>query len=384
MTKSLQEKYEEVIIGLGCDYCVIPHDYKTAKFKIDTHGKKVCNYCEHHHQKKFKGLKQLKEDINLKTNEKIGVMVSGSKDGLFAWMILCDLIGSDKVIAFNHHKTGLVHDLAYKNIINASKILNSKLVVIKDNEFLLRFKNNLEAFFKSPDPSMVRVALCAGCRYGITGNLYNIADSNYNITKFVSAASYLELAPFKNELLKEKGNGNSKYGLIRGLAENVNYNFSNNIEIILKDDNLEYKSKAGSEKKIASEFHNYQLFDLDDYIANDPEKYERAVKKRLGWERPDKSWHFDCIIEDFKDFFYYGLLGYTENEFRLSQMIRYNLLSRDEAIKEIYLYRKKMKTSLNIIIKHLELLDLLYLKKDFINFYNKSQYFNPKNIDQQL
>lgn len=137
-------------------------------------------------------------------------MVSGGKDGLYAWMTLCEMYGGDRVIAFNYHKTGIVHELAYQNILNASKILNSELVIVKDDEFLPRFKNNLESFFKNPDPAMVRVALCTGSRYGITGELYETAYSKYKMTQFVSAASYLELAPFKGELLKEKGNGNSK------------------------------------------------------------------------------------------------------------------------------------------------------------------------------
>ena len=50
---------------IGCDYCVIPHDYKTAEFKIDNKGKKICNYCEKHVIQEFKGLDQLKKDIDL-------------------------------------------------------------------------------------------------------------------------------------------------------------------------------------------------------------------------------------------------------------------------------------------------------------------------------
>ena len=219
------------------------------------------------------------------------------------------------------------------------------------------------------------VALCAGCRYGITGNLYRLADEKYKIKKFVSAASYLELAPFKAELLKEKGNGNNKYGLLKGLIENEKYNFDDNIEIILNDDDLAYKSISNGKKTISHEFKNYKLFDLDDYIENNPDEYEKAVTERLSWKRPEKSWHFDCIIEEFKDFFYYGTLGYTENEFKLSQMIRYNLISRDDALKEIYHYRNKMKNSLKTILQLLDELHLSYLNDEFIQFFKNSKYY---------
>ena len=363
---------------VGCDYCVIPHDYKTAEFKIDNKEKRICNYCEKHVTQEFKGLNQLKKDIDLQDNEKIGIMVSGGKDGLYAWMTLCEMFGGDRVVAFNHHKTGIVHDLAYHNIINASKILNSELVVVKDDDFLSRFKNNLESFLKNPDSAMVRVALCAGCRYGITGELYENAYSKYKISKFVSAASYLELAPFKGELLKEKGNGNSKYGLIRGLAENVNYNFPDNIEIILRDDNLEYKAKNKKGKILSQEFSKYQLFDFDNYVPNNPQKYEETVKQKLNWKRPERSWHFDCLVETFKDFFYYGLLGYTETEFKLSQMIRYKLLTREEALDQLESYYATMDNSIDNIIDLLESMDMEYLKDDVIKFYNNSKYFRKK------
>jgi len=317
-----------------CDYCVLPLNYKGAHFSLDEFGKRKCNFCMNHTEKCFKGKEALLNDIDLEKNEKIGIMVSGGKDGLFAWMTLCDLFGSENVIAFNYHKTGLVHPLAVQNIKNASKLLNSQVVIVEDKDFKERFKKKLKAFLKKPDPALVRVALCSGCRYGITGKLYEYANSKYNIKKFVSAASYLELAPFKNELLKEKGNGNSKYGLIKGLGENPAYNFDQNIEIILRDDNLTYKIKSNY-TGVKSNFSNYKLIDFDDYFPNNPSYYEKEVKKRLNWNCPKNSWRFDCIIESFKDFFYYGLLGYTETDYKISEMIRYKLIDSNEGLKQI-------------------------------------------------
>ena len=169
--------------NIGCDFCVTPDHYKTAHFTTLKNGKQICNYCKNHVRKQFKGIKQLKEDINLKEGEKIGVMVSGGKDGLYAWMTLCNIFGPENVIAFNHHKSGLVHPFAYENLLNASRILKSQLIIVEDNDFIIRFRKNLEAFVKKPDPAMTRVALCAGCRYGITGNLYRLADEKYKIKK---------------------------------------------------------------------------------------------------------------------------------------------------------------------------------------------------------
>lgn len=49
----------------------------------------------------------------------------------------------------------------------------------------------------------------------------------------------------------------------------MNYNFLHNIEVILRDDNLEYKAQN----------RNYHLFDFDNYLPNDSQKYEKAVKE---------------------------------------------------------------------------------------------------------
>lgn len=70
--------------NIGCNFCVIPGHYKIAHFTILKKGKQqLCSYCKNHVRKQFKGIKQLKGDINLKEGEKIGVMISGGKDGLY-------------------------------------------------------------------------------------------------------------------------------------------------------------------------------------------------------------------------------------------------------------------------------------------------------------
>ncbi len=56
-------------------------------------------------------------------------------------------------------------------------------------------------------------------------------------------------------------------------------------------------------------------------------------------------------------------------------MIRYNLISRDDALKEIYHYRNKMKNSLKTILQLLDELHLSYLNDEFIQFFKNSKYY---------
>ena len=118
---------------------------------------------------------------------------------------------------------------------------------------LPRFKKNLEALLKRPSPEMVRVALCAGCRYGISEALY-VKGSEMGIRKYVSAASYLELAPFKEELLAERGWGDETRGLLQGLKVNDDYNFGDNLVYILRDHQYKYKGKLSSEANRVTNF----------------------------------------------------------------------------------------------------------------------------------
>jgi len=358
-----------------CDTCIIPSNYEGVSI-VEQAKKRTCNFCFNLNKKAFKGEEAFLADLALNDNEIIGITVSGGKDSVYVWKWLVDKLGGSRVVAFNHNKTGLVHECAYQNLYNASSILNSKLITINDDQFLERFKQNIKAFLKKPDPAMVRVALCAGCRAGITNTLYN-EGKKMGIRKFVSAASYLELAPFKGNLISKKGDGNSKYGLIKGLAENSLYCFDDNIEIILRDDNLEYKNKTKLSNSIDGDV---ALFDFDDYFENDPSYYEEVVKQHLNWNRPERSWHFDCLIEQFKDFFYYGLLGYTESDYKLCQMIRYNLIDREEALLQLAVNNAKIINGLDDMLKLINILNIHDIENDILSFYNKSDYFSGANI----
>jgi len=112
------------LIGLqpGCDFCVIPFNYASASFKL-INDHKICNFCHNFKTPSFLGEDKLIEDLDLKNNEKIGVTVSGGKDSLYMWLWLVNKLGKDKVIAFNHHKIGLVHPIAKRNLEKAKKIV---------------------------------------------------------------------------------------------------------------------------------------------------------------------------------------------------------------------------------------------------------------------
>lgn len=260
---------DRIIIGLppGCGKCVFPKEYAGAVFR-SVNSETVCNFCFEHQERKFLGGKQLIGDLNLDTDEQVGVTVSGGKDSLYAWMWLVDRLSSERVVAFNHRKIGLVHPIAEDNLSRAAAILKSELVQFSDTEMLPRFRKNLAALLANPDPAMIRVALCAGCRAGISGKMFALGK-NKGIAKFVNAASYLELAPFKAALMKMKGSGSEKLGLLRGLKKNSLYNHGDSIQTIMADDDHCHKTQLAGGKSFEL-YPKIQYFDFDRYLPNIP------------------------------------------------------------------------------------------------------------------
>lgn len=361
-------------LPFACEKCVLPKGGAGVNFFHNGNSGKICNFCSEHQEPTFLGEERLICDLNLDTNEQIGITVSGGKDSLYVWMKLVDLLGSNRVIAFNHRKVGLVHPIAEENLARAEKILGSKLIQFSDAKMLPRFHKNLSALLANPDPAMVRVALCAGCRFGISGEMFALGEER-DITKFVSAASYLELAPFKAAIMKSKGNGDEKTGLLKGVKENPLYYHSDNIQTIMQDDRHCHKTQL-SGKKSFDLYPQIQYFDFDRYVPNVPSQYEAAVKERLNWHRPERSWHFDCLIESFKDIFYYGTLGYTETDYNLSAMVRHKLLSRNEAERQLLEYRKKLINSEEEIAELMNKLGVKSLIPQMENFYQNSVFLS--------
>jgi hypothetical protein len=189
---------------------------------------------------------------------------------------------------------------------------------------------------------MVRVALCAGCRWGISIGLFEEARA-LGIKKVVNAASALELAPFKAALMAEIGEGDETRGLLNGLARNSHYwrRQEGNLVTIVRDHDLCHETCFHKRPGFVAS-SGVTLYSFFDYLANNPKQIRDRVRA-LGCRLPTgDDWHFDCLVEPFKDLLYYGLLGYTEADFHVSQMIRYGLISRRAGVKEIRAKRQRI------------------------------------------
>lgn len=358
------------VVDLACHQCVMPESYSGISV-VGLNGMRICSACNDHKERFFEGAEGLINNLNLGSKERVGVTVSGGKDSLYAWMHLVELLGSKRVVAFNHHKTKLVHPIAEENIQKAAKILDSEAVIVRDESFFPRFVRNLEAFLRKPDAAMIKVVLCSGCRYGIRGQMFH-EGLKFGISKFVNANSYLEQNPFKIALLNAKGSGSYAEGILTGLHENEDYLQGDTMDVIKRDHEYWPSGKVFSE--MPKFYSQIQHFSFDRYFPSNPDVCQKAVEKHLGWTCPERSWHFDCQVESFKDLFYYGLLGYTETESKLSAMVRHGLIGRDTAIEKLNSYRERMQFAKTEVEKLLEEMDISYLLPAINAFCEKSQF----------
>lgn len=359
-----------------CAVCGLTAVYAGAE--IDEKGR--CRFCRSFKKRAFSGSEKLKEDVNLSECEKLGVTVSGGKDSVYMWSVLVKLFGGQNVTAFMHYRPGITSTVALENVRKASEILGSEAVIITDEEAYERFRTNLGLLLMHIKPELVRVLLCAGCRYGITGRLYT-EGARKGIRKYFSAASYLELAPFKEELIAARSeSGDLDEGFEVLMAECPWMDYGDNVSIIRRDHKLKYKSNDTA-KRLISGAGDVELFDFDDYFENDPDEIEKIVSENLGWKKTSRSWHFDCEIEDIKDIFYYGLLGYTELDFRTAAMARYGLVSREESIRIVEEEALKISYSYYKMLELLRKHRLGHLIPQLNDFYRESRFLKePADI----
>lgn len=357
-----------------CKKCGLTARYRFAE--LDADG--VCKYCRTFRPRTFRGAEELVRDVDLQEGEMLGITVSGGGDSTYMWGVLTDLFGPERILAFTYYRPGITNETALRNMKRTAQILGAELVIHTDHEAYRRFRKNLEIILCRPEPEAVRVLLCAGCRYGITATLYEEGVKR-GVRKFFSAASYLELAPFKEELIAARAtSGSMDEGLDRVLADYPELDYADNLKIIRRDHRFKYKSNdqwdnGGCQIPVGPDL---KLFDFDRYFENDPDRIEEIVRGRFDWQVTDRSWHFDCLIEEFKDLFYYGMLGYTELDFKTAAMVRFGLLTLPQAEKIIRGQAEKIAGSYDKMLAMLRSLGLGYRKPELDDLYIRSRFLN--------
>ncbi len=162
--------------------------------------------------------------------------------------------------------------------------------------------------------------------------------------------------------------------MIDGILENPLYDFPGNIEILLHEERHCHAQNLVGKSNL---YPAIDYLDFYEYIPNDPIEIVQELRNELDWEAPEeRDWRFDCLVCQFKELCYYGILGYTETDNRISEMIRYGHITREEGLKNLYQARQSVYQNTDSIFQALSTLGIDELEPLIRSFIELSPYLS--------
>ncbi|MFV0266018.1 MAG: hypothetical protein ACK5HT_02675 [Draconibacterium sp.] len=321
-----------------CEKCILPDTYPQIQFDDDG----VCNECKNYKAIEYKGeeaLRKLLSDTVSHSEWDCLVPLSGGRDSTFT---LHQLVKKYKkrVLVYNYDN-GFVEPIARENIQQIANTLGVK-VIYHSSEDDLQCKN-IRWITKqniSKTPGHVQAYLCSGCRNGIWGGAYKVAEE-YNIPLIVFGESSMESGGFK-----------------RHIAPHFTPNMAEKLTFMIRHPHITLKRKIVEKKlhkqfPLPSELSNVQKINLFDYEKWDEDVILTTIRQELGWKQKENqsSWRFDCQIHALVNSMVYNMLGMTEKDELYSKMIREGMMTREEALERIYRSKEDIATELMVAEK---------------------------------
>lgn len=337
---------------MRCSKCILPETYPSIHY--DEAG--VCNYCRNYIPEKYEKLEEFEKLlISLRNEDKkynclIGL--SGGRDSSYLAFKAIKEFGL-RPLAYSFDN-GHMPESAKKNIRNISEILGIKTIIIekdvaKNDE---SFKRMFLAWAKKPSLGMIQ-SFCIGCRGGINKYIPEIIKK-YDIKYLIDGGNYLEKTSYKLGFLGVDRDDSSLYGSANEESDFPKYLLMAKLfnEIVrnpyylsfhlLKNGFLDYIQGFGK----YSEFIKIRPFMYERY---DEEKVISIIKNELNWETPSYfplNWRSDCTIAMLKNYCYQKMVGFSDYDCALSNMIREGSIDRGTAAERIELYKQILNNNL--------------------------------------
>ncbi len=336
-----------------CTKCVLPETYPEITF--DTNG--VCNQCHSHIPVKYKGDNALKELLaNTVSESKWDCLVplSGGRDSTFTLHQLVRKYNK-RVLVYNYDN-GFVEPIARENIQQIADTLGVEVVYRKsENDIQCQNVKWLTKLNVKKSPGHVQAYLCSGCRNGIWGGAFAVAEE-YKIPLIVFGESAMESGGFKKILAPL---------FTPGLVEKLQY--------IVREPRITFQRKK-IERQLHEEFpmaiekstaKNINLFDYEEWDEN---TILSTIQDELSWQKKEgqSSWRFDCQIHALVNALVYNLLGMTEKDELYSKLIREEKMTRYEALEKVSRSQQEIDMELQIAEKVLDRLELAQEEKEKI------------------
>jgi len=322
---------------IRCKKCILPETHPSISF--DQNG--VCNFCNEYKPITYRGeeaLRKILDETISESNWDCLVPLSGGRDSSYTLYQLVSKYGK-KVLAYNYDN-GFVDDAAKQNIKRIVDKLNVQVVYRKsERNIQCRHVSAILKMNVHKTPGHVMAFLCSGCRNGIWGGAYQVAEK-YKIPLIVFGESAIESGGFKKYLIPQ---------FMPTPTEKMKFLIKKPLNFIQR----KYLTFLLN-KEFPLTISNQQVRKINffDYEAWDEVKIVSTIKKYLGWRQTaESSWRFDCHIHALVNLMVYQLIGMTEKDELYSRQIREGKLTREQALIRIEQANKNRTKELDIAEK---------------------------------
>jgi hypothetical protein len=219
-----------------------------------------------------------------------------------------------------------------KNIIEITKKLDVPLVskssVCQSQKNLVKWITKLNL---SKSPGYVMMYLCSGCRNGIWGGAYSVAQK-HNIPMIVFGESSFETSQYKPILRKK---------FTPSLGSKIVWAISRPVVTYQRK---RFERLLNSEFPLDNSNQNIKKISFFDYCEWDEALILNTLQRECGWiSGDDSTWRFDCKIHVLLNAMMMKLYGFTEHDELYSKLIREGKMLRDDALDRLQRMQQSIK-----------------------------------------
>ena len=324
LNKRLMET-EQII---RCTNCLLPTSYPFLVF--NDHG--VCSYCLNYVSVESKGLDALKRELDLTSDSRYLVPISGGRDSCYALHIASQELGL-KSVAFTYD-WGFVTDVARRNISRMCGELGIEhILVAADLEKKRKnVRMNVIAWLKKPNLGMIPLFMAGDKTFfhhaSFIRKELDLSTSLFGMNRFEPAGFKTGFAGVDETKIHAKTFDISKLNKLKLLAfystqsiRNPSYLNSSLVD-----------SMAGLYSYYFKKIDYLQVFD---YVPWQESEVLGNLQKHYGWEssaETKNTWRIGDASAPFYNYLYFYFAGFTENDVYLSNLIRDGQISRNQGL----------------------------------------------------
>lgn len=319
-----------------CKKCLLPVNY--LNLKIDNYG--ICQYCNDYTPVSYLGeeklLELIKEPLSRNTSQKYDCIIgfSGGRDSTYMLWYAVKVLKLRPLAVFADDL--FIPDIAYDNIKTTAEILGVDLKIVKHNYLTKCIKHHLNAWIKRPVAETL-MFLNVGERLGYE-TLVEKEAVKQGVKLIIGGRSPIQsLAQYKTDIMKVNNEGGT-FSWILGWLKQVILNPSLAANFYcLKIQFLEF-TNIWIKKRLLKKNNIFAIHPYYEYVQWNEKEIERVLFDELKWQIPKgskTSSRFGCQIDTLRQYLFYRILGYNDQNVDLSGMIRDGQISKPEALEKL-------------------------------------------------